>query len=102
MRLRERVLVNEVRVKGIRFVAGALFASALGVGAHAETVAVRHVQRSMHRWMVARSEAGAVLARGEFTQVLEGDEPAVVRIVGQLGGAGPVVSSELEGASFPR
>jgi len=32
--------------------------------------------------------------------VLEGDEPAVVRIVGQLGGYGPVVSSELEGASF--
>ena len=32
--------------------------------------------------------------------VLEGDEAAVVRIVGQLGGDGPVVSSELEGASF--
>ena len=34
--------------------------------------------------------------------VLEGDEPAVVRIVGQLGGYGPVVSSDLEGASFGR
>jgi hypothetical protein len=32
--------------------------------------------------------------------VLEGEEPAVVRIVGQLGGYGPVVSSELEGAGF--
>jgi hypothetical protein len=32
--------------------------------------------------------------------VLESDEPAVVRIVGQLGGYGPVVSSELEGTSF--
>jgi hypothetical protein len=32
--------------------------------------------------------------------VLEGDEPAVMRIVGQLGGFGPVVSSELEGTSF--
>ena len=32
--------------------------------------------------------------------VLEGEEPAVVRIVGQLGGYGPVVSSELEGTSF--
>ncbi|HEY2858465.1 MAG TPA: hypothetical protein VGJ21_08620 [Terracidiphilus sp.] len=32
--------------------------------------------------------------------VLEGDEPEVVRIVGQLGGYGPVVSSELEGTSF--
>jgi hypothetical protein len=29
--------------------------------------------------------------------VLEGEEPAVVRIVGQLGGYGPVVNSELEG-----
>ena len=32
--------------------------------------------------------------------VLEGEEPAVERIVGQLGGYGPVVSSELEGTSF--
>jgi hypothetical protein len=35
-----------------------------------------------------------------MVSVLEGEEPAVVRIVGQLGGYGPVVSSELEGASF--
>jgi hypothetical protein len=34
--------------------------------------------------------------------VLEGDDPAVVRIVGQLGGYGPVVNSELEGTSFGR
>jgi hypothetical protein len=34
--------------------------------------------------------------------VLEGEEPAVVRIVGQLGGYGPVVSSELDGASFDK
>ncbi len=34
--------------------------------------------------------------------VQEGDEPAVVRIVGQLGGYGPVVSSDLEGADFGR
>ena len=32
--------------------------------------------------------------------IVEGEEPAVVRIVGQLGGYGPVVSSELEGTSF--
>lgn len=32
--------------------------------------------------------------------VLEGEEPAVVRIVGQLGGYGPVISSELDGTSF--
>lgn len=34
--------------------------------------------------------------------VLEGDQPRVVRIVGQLGGYGPVVSSELEGTSFSK
>ena len=32
--------------------------------------------------------------------ILEGEQPAVVRVVGQLGGFGPVVSSELEGTSF--
>ena len=34
--------------------------------------------------------------------VLEGEEPEVVRIVGQLGGYGPVVSSELEGTTFAK
>ena len=32
--------------------------------------------------------------------ILEGEQPAVVRVVGQLSGFGPVVSSELEGTSF--
>ncbi len=32
--------------------------------------------------------------------VLEGQTPAVMRVVGQLGGSGPVLSSELEGTSF--
>ena len=32
--------------------------------------------------------------------ILEDEKPAVVRIVGQLGGSGPVLSSELEGTSF--
>ena len=32
--------------------------------------------------------------------VLEGEEPAVAVIVGQLGGSGPVVSSELDGTGF--
>ena len=32
--------------------------------------------------------------------VLEGEDPAVVRIVGQLGGYGPLLSSELDGTSF--
>jgi hypothetical protein len=34
--------------------------------------------------------------------ILEGDQPAVVRVVGQLGGSGPVVSSELESTSFAK
>jgi hypothetical protein len=34
--------------------------------------------------------------------IREGDQPAVVRVVGQLGGSGPVVSSELEGTSFTK
>jgi hypothetical protein len=34
--------------------------------------------------------------------VLEGQEPAVMRIVGQLGGYGPRVSSDLEGISFEK
>jgi hypothetical protein len=34
--------------------------------------------------------------------ILEGEQPAVVRVVGQLGGFGPVVSSELEGTSFEK
>jgi hypothetical protein len=34
--------------------------------------------------------------------ILEGDDPAVVRIVGQLGGYGPVVNSDLEGTSFDK
>lgn len=32
--------------------------------------------------------------------VLEGEQPEVMRIFGQLGGSGPVVSSELEGTKF--
>jgi hypothetical protein len=34
--------------------------------------------------------------------VLEGETPAVMRVVGQLGGSGPVLSSELEGTDFGR
>jgi len=34
--------------------------------------------------------------------VLEGEKPVVVRVVGQQGGYGPVLSSELEGTSFGR
>ena len=40
----------------------------------AETILVRHIQRPMHRSMVARSQAGNEIAKGDFTQVVQGDE----------------------------
>jgi hypothetical protein len=46
----------------------------LGTAALAEPISVRHIQRPMHRFMVARSEAGKIIASGEFSQVLQGDE----------------------------
>ena len=52
----------------------AIFAITLGTAATAEPISVKHIQRPMHRFMVARSEAGNIIARGEFTQVVEGDE----------------------------
>jgi hypothetical protein len=46
----------------------------LGAIALAEPISVRHIQRPMHRFMVARSEAGNILARGEFWQTVQGNE----------------------------
>lgn len=43
-----------------------------------------------------------LLPKDVMVWVQEGDEPAVVRIVGQLGGYGPIVNSDLEGTSFGR
>jgi len=43
----------------------------LGTAARAEPISVRHIQRPMHRFMVARSEAGAILATGEFSQLVQ-------------------------------
>ncbi len=40
----------------------------------AEQIAVVHIQRPMHRFMVARSEDGKTLANGEFWQSVQGDE----------------------------
>src|ERR1700678_486921 len=46
----------------------------LGTAAPAERISVRHIQSPMHRFMVARSEAGKIIANGEFSQVVQGDE----------------------------
>jgi hypothetical protein len=56
------------------FAAAFFLAIALGTTAAAEQIPVRHIQLPMHRFMVARSEAGKMLARGEFTQAVQGDE----------------------------
>ena len=45
----------------------------LGAAAAAEPIAVRHIQRPMHKFMVARSEDGKIIARGEFSQMVQGD-----------------------------
>src|SRR6202789_73983 len=46
----------------------------LGTAAPAERISVRHIQSPMHRFMVARSEAGKIIASGKFSQVVQGDE----------------------------
>lgn len=52
----------------------AFLAIALCIATPAEPIPVRHIQRPMHRFMVARTEAGKIIARGEFTQVVQSDE----------------------------
>ena len=52
----------------------AFLAITLGTVALAEPISVRHIQRPMHRFMTARSEAGKIIASGEFSQVVQGDE----------------------------
>jgi hypothetical protein len=52
----------------------AFLAITLGATAPAGQISVKHIQRPMHRWMVAHSETGNIIARGEFTQVVRGDE----------------------------
>ena len=52
----------------------AFLATTVGTAMPAEPISVKHIQRPMHRFMVARSEAGKVIASGEFSQVPQGDE----------------------------
>ena len=51
-----------------------LLAITVGTAALAEPISVKHIQLPMHRFMVARSEAGKIIANGEFSQVVQGDE----------------------------
>src|SRR6202021_1638671 len=56
------------------FLVVVLWTMTLGTAALAEPISVRHIQRPMHRFMVARSEDGKTIASGEFSQVVQGDE----------------------------
>jgi len=56
------------------FLVAALCTVTLGTAAPAEPISVEHIQRPMHRFMVARSDAGKIIASGEFSQVVQGDE----------------------------
>jgi hypothetical protein len=56
------------------FLVVVLWTMTAGTAALAEPISVRHIQRPMHRFMVARSEDGKAIARGEFSQVVQGDE----------------------------
>jgi len=57
-----------------KFLVCAFLALGLSAAAWAQPVAVTHVQKPMHRFMVARAEDGKIIANGEFTQVAQGDE----------------------------
>ncbi len=54
------------------FLVAALLAIPLGRSARAEQVLVTHIQRPMHRSMVARTETGQIIANVEFSQSVKG------------------------------
>jgi hypothetical protein len=56
------------------FFVAAFVVVTLGTATLAEAIPVRHIQRPMHRFMEARSETGTIIASGEFSQFVEGDE----------------------------
>ena len=56
------------------FLVVVLWTMTVGTAALAEPISVRHIQRPMHRFMVARSENGKTVASGEFSQDVQGDE----------------------------
>lgn len=56
------------------FLAAAFWAMTLAATAVAEPISVKHIQLPRHEFMVARSETGKIVARVEFTEVVQGDE----------------------------
>jgi len=57
-----------------KFLVCAFVALGLDAAAAAQRIAVTHIQKPLHQFMVARDEAGKIIARGEFTQAVQGDE----------------------------
>jgi hypothetical protein len=57
-----------------KFLVVAFLTISSGIAAQAEQIPVKHAQLPMHSSMVARTETGKIIARVEFTQVVEGDE----------------------------
>jgi len=57
-----------------KFFVASLLTIALGAAARAQQIPVRHIQLPMHRFMVARLESGKIIAKGEFLQVVHGDQ----------------------------
>jgi hypothetical protein len=70
-----------------RIFVGAFFAIILGSAARAEQISVTHIQSPMHRFMAARLEDGKIIANGEFTQVVKGDEVTMRMIYRFLDGS---------------
>ena len=56
------------------FFVAAFLAITLSTAAPAERISVKHIQLPWHEFMVAHSEAGKIIASGEFSQVVQGDE----------------------------
>jgi hypothetical protein len=57
-----------------RLLVAAFLMITLGAATPTEQIPMKHFQRPMHRFMVARSEAGTILDRGRFSQAVQGDE----------------------------
>ena len=60
-------------------VAGLLAMALCRPAAHAEQITVKHVQLPMHRFMVARSEAGQIIANVEFSQAVQSNQVTMQR-----------------------
>ena len=61
-------------MKYCKFLVAAFLAVTLTAAASSEPIVVKHAQGTMHRSLVARTGAGKIIAKGEYSQVTQGDE----------------------------